>query len=134
MTQAVHHLDLLQWYMGRAVDVFAAHATFERDEAIDVEDVVAHRGRTERVRARRGIVPACGGFPASPQLRAQHLPAVLLRRYVGSGYLHRGRTPRELALSIGVDPAGLTFGYLAALHAAGPQRAEHCQPGGAAQD
>ncbi|MHA6803736.1 hypothetical protein [Salinifilum ghardaiensis] len=68
--------------------------------------------------------------PASPQLRAQHLPAVLLRRYVGSGYLHRGRTPRELALSIGVDPAGLTFGYLAALHAAGPQRADHCQPGG----
>lgn len=36
-----------------------------------------------------------------------HLPATLLRRHLDNGYLHRGRTPRELALSIGVDPTGL---------------------------
>ncbi|MGO1183218.1 MAG: FAD-binding protein [Micrococcaceae bacterium] len=36
-----------------------------------------------------------------------HLPRVALRRYLDSGYLHTGRTLRELAENIGVDPAGL---------------------------
>jgi len=36
--------------------------------------VVSHRGRTVRIAARRGVVLAAGGFPASPELRAQHLP------------------------------------------------------------
>jgi 3-oxosteroid 1-dehydrogenase len=37
--------------------------------------VVAHQGRELRVRARRGVVLAGGGFAASPQWRAQHLPS-----------------------------------------------------------
>lgn len=36
--------------------------------------VVSHRGRTVRVAARRGVVLASGGFSASPELRARHLP------------------------------------------------------------
>jgi succinate dehydrogenase/fumarate reductase flavoprotein subunit len=36
--------------------------------------VVARDGRSVRVRARRGIVLAGGGFPASPALRERHLP------------------------------------------------------------
>jgi succinate dehydrogenase/fumarate reductase flavoprotein subunit len=37
--------------------------------------VVSHRGRTVRVSARRGVVLAGGGFPANPDLRAEHLPS-----------------------------------------------------------
>lgn len=36
--------------------------------------VVTHGSRTVRVAARRGVVLAAGGFPASPELRALHLP------------------------------------------------------------
>ncbi|MGK3206131.1 FAD-dependent oxidoreductase [Amycolatopsis sp. MEPSY49] len=37
--------------------------------------VVSHRGRLVRVTARRGVVLAGGGFPANPDLRAEHLPS-----------------------------------------------------------
>ncbi|GAA1130752.1 hypothetical protein GCM10009670_24740 [Citricoccus alkalitolerans] len=36
-----------------------------------------------------------------------HLPAAMLQKYIDDGYLHRGATLRELAVGIGVDPAGL---------------------------
>jgi hypothetical protein len=36
-----------------------------------------------------------------------HTPRPLLKRHITSGYLHTGRTLRELAASIGVDPEGL---------------------------
>jgi 3-oxosteroid 1-dehydrogenase len=36
-----------------------------------------------------------------------HTPAPMLRKYVEAGYLQRGPTVRELAVSIGVDPDGL---------------------------
>ncbi|MEV4730103.1 Gfo/Idh/MocA family oxidoreductase [Saccharopolyspora sp. NPDC049426] len=38
MTQAVHNIDLLQWFMGDAVEVTAAHTTAKHGEAIEVED------------------------------------------------------------------------------------------------
>ncbi|OXM68226.1 FAD-dependent oxidoreductase [Amycolatopsis vastitatis] len=37
--------------------------------------VVSHRGRLVQVTARRGVVLAGGGFPANPDLRAEHLPS-----------------------------------------------------------
>jgi succinate dehydrogenase/fumarate reductase flavoprotein subunit len=37
--------------------------------------VVSHRGRVVRLSARRGVVLAGGGFPANPDLRAEHLPS-----------------------------------------------------------
>ncbi|MFD4192539.1 Gfo/Idh/MocA family protein [Amycolatopsis thermoflava] len=38
MTQAVHNIDLLQWFLGEAVEVSAAHATVKHGAAIEVED------------------------------------------------------------------------------------------------
>jgi predicted dehydrogenase len=38
MTQAVHNIDLLQWFMGECVEVSAAHATEKHGAAIEVED------------------------------------------------------------------------------------------------
>lgn len=37
--------------------------------------LVSHRGRTVRITASRGVVLAGGGFSASPELRAEHLPS-----------------------------------------------------------
>lgn len=38
MTQAVHHLDLLQWLMGDVAEVYGRIATFRHDDHIEVED------------------------------------------------------------------------------------------------
>src|SRR5689334_10017639 len=38
MTQAVHNIDLLQWFMGECVEVSAAHTTVKHGAAIEVED------------------------------------------------------------------------------------------------
>ena len=38
MTQAVHNVDLLQWYLGECVEVHASHATVKHGAAIEVED------------------------------------------------------------------------------------------------
>lgn len=38
MTQAIHYLDLLQWYMGPVAEVFGAINTFKHGEHIEVED------------------------------------------------------------------------------------------------
>ena len=38
MTQAVHNIDLLQWFMGEAVEVSATHTTVKHGAAIEVED------------------------------------------------------------------------------------------------
>lgn len=40
MTQAIHNVDLLQWFMGEAVEVSARYATFEHGDAIEVEDTL----------------------------------------------------------------------------------------------
>jgi predicted dehydrogenase len=41
MTQAVHYVDLLQWYLGRPVSVQARTASFKHGDYIEVEDTVA---------------------------------------------------------------------------------------------
>ncbi|WP_166462842.1 Gfo/Idh/MocA family protein [Amycolatopsis acidicola] len=38
MTQAVHNIDLLQWFMGDAVEVHCSHTAFKHGDAIEVED------------------------------------------------------------------------------------------------
>lgn len=40
MTQAVHYLDLLQWYMGTPVEVFAKAGNFTHGNVMEVEDTV----------------------------------------------------------------------------------------------
>ncbi|MEV6621360.1 FAD-dependent oxidoreductase [Amycolatopsis sp. NPDC051106] len=57
--------------------------------------VVSHRGRTVRVRARRGVVLAGGGFPASPELRAEYLPSPVPQFTPAAG----GATGDTLALA-----------------------------------
>lgn len=41
MTQAIHNIDLLQWFMGRPVEAFAKAGTFVLADAIEVEDSAA---------------------------------------------------------------------------------------------
>lgn len=38
MTQAIHYIDLLQWYMGGVAEVYGAINTFKHGEHIEVED------------------------------------------------------------------------------------------------
>ena len=40
MTQAIHSVDLLQWFLGDAVEVSARHGTFVHGDAIEVEDTL----------------------------------------------------------------------------------------------
>jgi 3-oxosteroid 1-dehydrogenase len=55
---------------------FTATATeLVREDGRVVGAVVAHQGRELRVRARRGVVLAGGGFAASPEWRTRHLPS-----------------------------------------------------------
>lgn len=38
MTQAIHYIDLLQWYLGEVAEVYGAINTFKHGENIEVED------------------------------------------------------------------------------------------------
>ena len=49
MTQAVHNIDLLQWFLGEAVEVSAAHATVKHGR----HRGGGYRGRDNAVRRRR---------------------------------------------------------------------------------
>ncbi|GAA1196137.1 Gfo/Idh/MocA family protein [Prauserella alba] len=65
MTQAVHQLDLLQWYMGDPVEVSAAHATFAHGDAIEVEDTAVATvrfagGGLATVSASTALTPGLG--------------------------------------------------------------------------
>ena len=63
--------------------------------------VVAHQGRELRVRARRGVVLAGGGFAASPDWRARYLPSPT-PQYTRAG---EGSTGDTLALAQAVGGA-----------------------------
>ena len=41
MTQAIHHIDLLQWFMGRARRVTGRYATLAHQDFLEVEDTAA---------------------------------------------------------------------------------------------
>ena len=56
------------WFTATAVELI-------REDGRVVGAVVAHQGRELRVRARRGVVLAGGGFSASPEWRGRHLPS-----------------------------------------------------------
>ncbi|MFF1920201.1 FAD-dependent oxidoreductase [Streptomyces sp. NPDC058221] len=69
--------SLYHQLLSRGGDVwFTAQATELVADATGrvVGAVVSKRGRTVRIAARAGVVLAAGGFSASPELRARHLP------------------------------------------------------------
>ena len=81
---------------------FTATATrLLTEEGRVVGAVVAHQGRELRVRARRGVVLAGGGFAASPDWRARHLPSPT-PQYTRAG---EGSTGDTLALAQAVGGA-----------------------------
>ena len=41
LTQAIHHIDLLQWFMGRATRVTGRYATLAHQDFLEVEDTAA---------------------------------------------------------------------------------------------
>ncbi|MER5669610.1 Gfo/Idh/MocA family protein [Pseudonocardia alni] len=64
-TQAVHYLDLLQWYMGAPVEVTCSHATFVHGDAIEVEDTAVGTvrfagGGLATVSASTALTPGLG--------------------------------------------------------------------------
>jgi predicted dehydrogenase len=65
MTQAVHNVDLLQWYMGEAAEVTAAHAAFRHGTVIEVEDTAVATvrfasGGLATLAASTALTPALG--------------------------------------------------------------------------
>ena len=81
---------------------FTATATrLLTEEGRVVGAVVAHQGRELRVRARRGVVLAGGGFAASPDWRARYLPSPT-PQYTRAG---EGSTGDTLALAQAVGGA-----------------------------
>ncbi len=65
MNQAVHALDLFQWFMGPAVEVYGRYATLKHGDAIDVEDtavatVLFQNGALGTIQAATTINPTLG--------------------------------------------------------------------------
>ena len=65
MTQGIHYVDLLQWYMGDAVEVFAQAGTLVLQEHIEVEDTLVATvkfasGALATIQATVGASPSLG--------------------------------------------------------------------------
>lgn len=65
MTQAVHHLDLLQWLMGDVAEVYGRIATFRHGDHIEVEDsacatIVFTSGAMATLQASTAANPSLG--------------------------------------------------------------------------
>lgn len=45
LTQGIHYVDLLQWYLGKAVEVTASFGTFVHSDSIEVEDTLVASAR-----------------------------------------------------------------------------------------
>ncbi|PXY36995.1 oxidoreductase [Prauserella flavalba] len=65
ITQAVHNVDLLQWFMGEAVEVSAAHTTVKHGAVIEVEDTAVATvrfasGGLATVAASTALTPGLG--------------------------------------------------------------------------
>ena len=67
MTQAIHHLDLLMWFMGEVVEVSARAATFAHADAIEVEDTLVATLRM----AGGGLATLSASTALTPGLGAQ---------------------------------------------------------------
>jgi UDP-N-acetyl-2-amino-2-deoxyglucuronate dehydrogenase len=67
MTQAIHHVDLLQWFMGRAVRVTGRVANLAHDGLIDVEDIASAIIEF----ASGGLATVAAGTTFDPGLGAQ---------------------------------------------------------------
>jgi 3-oxosteroid 1-dehydrogenase len=64
-------------------------------------------GKRTAIAARRGVVLAGGGFPASPALRAQHLPAPLAELTPAAPGCDGSTIELGLVAGAALDPAGL---------------------------
>lgn len=107
MTQAVHHLDLLQWYMGRAVEVSSAHATFEHGEAIEVEDTAVATVRF----AGGGLATVSASTALTPGLGAQLLVTGGTGASVGLSEYPEGSRARNHVWAVpGTEHADSPFG------------------------
>lgn len=65
MTQAVHYIDLLQWFMGRPVEVSGHISSYEHRDVIEVEDtavatIVFESGALATLSASTSATPALG--------------------------------------------------------------------------
>jgi len=65
MTQAIHHLDLLQWLMGDVAEVYGRVATYRHGDDIEVEDsavatLVFTSGAMATVQATTAAAPSLG--------------------------------------------------------------------------
>lgn len=65
MTQAVHNIDLLQWFMGDVEEVSAAHTTVKHGAAIEVEDTAvatlrSSSGGLATLNASTALTPGLG--------------------------------------------------------------------------
>ena len=93
MNQAVHAIDLLQWFMGPAAEVYGKIATLRHGDYIDVEDTVAAT-----------VVFECGALGTIEALT--HVSAGF--RLPGGGP-RRQRRDRQRARDSGRDAGGQRF-------------------------
>jgi predicted dehydrogenase len=119
MTQAVHHVDLLQWYMGRAVRVTGRCATLVHQGIIEVEDTV---GAVVEF-ASGGIATISAGTTFRPGLGAQvwlsdgnGRTASVMEYPEGVGYLDLSTVPGQKAAADLPRPGALPDLPLGRIH------------------
>ncbi|HZN72618.1 MAG TPA: Gfo/Idh/MocA family oxidoreductase [Micromonosporaceae bacterium] len=87
MTQAIHHIDLLQWFMGPAARVTGRYATLAHGDVIEVEDTVG------------AIVEFASGAVATVQAGTTFDPGLGVQVWVSD---IRGRTASVMEFPEGV--------------------------------
>jgi predicted dehydrogenase len=87
MTQAIHHIDLLQWFMGPATRVTARYATLAHKDFLEVEDTAA------------AIVEFASGAVATIQAATTFSPGLGAQVWVGDAH---GRTAGVMEFPEGV--------------------------------
>jgi UDP-N-acetyl-2-amino-2-deoxyglucuronate dehydrogenase len=119
MTQAIHHIDLLQWFMGPARRVTGRCATLVHRGVIDVEDTAAAvvefaSGAIATIQAGTTFRPGLGAQVWVSDARGR--TASLMEFPEGVGFLDASTIPGEEGFAVG-PRAGATFDLpLARIH------------------